>query len=450
MNREENRRILLIDDNEAIHEDFKKILLPSDAGQTQLDDARAAFLGSPEPVAEETPSSGSGADSAAFELHSEFQGEDGYKALCAACDEERPFAMAFVDMRMPPGWDGVQTIEKLWERDPDLQVVVCTAFSDYTWDETVERLGQSDKLLILKKPFDSIEISQLASALTEKWNLRRRERALFDEAKRAEQEARAYASSLETVNRALVTSKAAADMALEMRTEFLVQVSNEVNVSLSEVLGQVESIAQAAESSEMTNELANALDVSHHLLRTIDEVLDVTALEQGKSSLETTRCSPEQVAGEILEEFREQATEKGLELRVDCESKIPETIETEPFRLRQILRNLLENAIKHTDSGSVTLHVKTGQTEDWQRPRLEFEVQDTGSGIPKEQLGAIFQPVERGQADSGRSSYGFGLALARRLAVLLEGDISARSEEGQGSAFTLVLEYGGVAREAAA
>lgn len=446
MNQDDNRRILLIDDNEAIHEDFKKILMPADSGAAELSDMRAAFLGG----GDESPPESSAGNGLAYELHHEYQGEDGYNALCKACDEDKPFAMAFVDMRMPPGWDGVQTIEKLWERDSALQVVVCTAFSDYTWDETVERLGQSDRLLILKKPFDSIEISQLAAALTEKWNLAKREKELFAEAKRAEQEARAYASSLETVNRALETSKAASDMALELRTEFLVQISNEVNCRLGEVLGQVESIAQAAEQVDMSTDLENALDISQHLLKTIEEVLDVTSLERGKSSIERRGCSPMQVASEVIDEFRAKAEAKGLLLELQTEANIPEGIETEPFRLRQILQSLLENALRHTETGSITLTVKCGKTQDWQRPKLEFEVRDTGVGIPQEKIGTIFEPFDRQNDGGERSGFGFGLALARRLAVLLDGEISARSEEGQGSTFSLLLEYGSVTEEAAA
>ena len=75
-----------------------------------------------------------------------------------AVQAEAPYAMAFVDVRMPPGWDGVQTIKKMWEVDPDLQVEICTAFADYSWDEMIEELGESDRLLILKKPFDLVAL----------------------------------------------------------------------------------------------------------------------------------------------------------------------------------------------------------------------------------------------------------------------------------------------------
>ena len=177
-----------------------------------------------------------------FEIDSAFQGEEGLEKMLAAKEADRPYALAFVDVRMPPGWDGIETIRRLWEADSDLQVVVCTAYSDYSWDETIQKLGQSDRLLILKKPFDPIEIRQLACALTEKWNAVARERKLVAELRQAEQEQRAYASSLETVNRALETSNMAAARASEMKTDFLVHLSDEVHQRLEHVLERVEGL----------------------------------------------------------------------------------------------------------------------------------------------------------------------------------------------------------------
>lgn len=88
-----------------------------------------------------------------------------------AVEEGRPYALAFTDMRMPPGWDGLETIEKLWAVDPNLQIALCTAYSDYSWEAMAERLEFGDQLLILKKPFDTLEIRQMANALTWKWQL---------------------------------------------------------------------------------------------------------------------------------------------------------------------------------------------------------------------------------------------------------------------------------------
>jgi len=157
-----NRRILVIDDNASIHADIRKILAPDNGEGDDLEKADAELFG--ETIA--APQ-----NDLNFELVSAFQGQDGLAAVREAAESGRPFAMAFVDMRMPPGWDGIETATRLWEVDPNLQIVICTAYSDYSWDEMIAKLGASDRLVILKKPFDAIEVLQLASALTEKWRL---------------------------------------------------------------------------------------------------------------------------------------------------------------------------------------------------------------------------------------------------------------------------------------
>lgn len=161
MNTEPNHRLLLIDDNHAIHDDFRKVLCA--AGPDDLDAEEARLLGGTTPVKARP----------AFEISSAFQGEEGVALLQTGRDSGRPFAVAFVDVRMPPGIDGIETVARLWEQDPDLQVVICTAYSDYSWQKMIARLGHSDRLLILKKPFDAIEVLQLACALCEKWKLTR-------------------------------------------------------------------------------------------------------------------------------------------------------------------------------------------------------------------------------------------------------------------------------------
>jgi diguanylate cyclase (GGDEF)-like protein len=152
------RRVLVIDDNEAIHEDLKKTL---GIGLTSsgLDELEAELFGG---------GGGEALNHIEYDIDSAFQGLDGVARVKAAMEEERPYLLAFVDMRMPPGIDGLDTIELLWKEDPDLQVVVCTAFSDYSWDDMVKRLGVTDQMLIVKKPFDQAEICQAAAAMSEK------------------------------------------------------------------------------------------------------------------------------------------------------------------------------------------------------------------------------------------------------------------------------------------
>jgi len=154
-----NRRILIIDDTPSIHEDFRKTLCPEEV-EDHLQMAEQALFG--DTIARKVD---------CFELDSAFQGQDGLAKVEQALLQGQPYAMAFIDMRMPPGWDGLQTLERLWQADPKLQVALCTAYSDYSLEEMNERVEMGDRLLILKKPFDAIEIRQLASALTVKWQM---------------------------------------------------------------------------------------------------------------------------------------------------------------------------------------------------------------------------------------------------------------------------------------
>ena len=167
-----NQRILIIDDNPSIHEDFRKILGPADAKLAEeLDATEASLFGDH-----------AGASSAQnFRIDSAFQGQEGLEKVRAACAEGAPYAVAFVDVRMPPGWDGIETISRIWKEFPDLQIVICTAYSDYSWDEIAKSVGNTDKMLVLKKPFDNVEVLQMAHALSKKWQLTQMGRKQMEE-----------------------------------------------------------------------------------------------------------------------------------------------------------------------------------------------------------------------------------------------------------------------------
>ncbi|MFO1477361.1 MAG: response regulator [Verrucomicrobiota bacterium] len=153
------QHILVIDDNKSIHDDFQKIFDTASATSPDLDHFEAAVFGSSTPD-EAQPG---------FEVDSAFQGKEGLDKVREALQKNRPYPLAFVDVRMPPGWDGIETVSRIWQEYPELQVVICTAYSDYTWDEVVNKLGHPDKLVLLKKPFACNEVLQLAQKLTEKW-----------------------------------------------------------------------------------------------------------------------------------------------------------------------------------------------------------------------------------------------------------------------------------------
>lgn len=160
MAQEKLKRILLIDDSVEIHEDFRKILLSNTS--SSLNEEEAILFGSNDQQ---------NVHSVTYRLDSAYQGQEALLLIQKSLLENDPYALAFVDMRMPPGWDGVETIKRIWEVDPSIQMVICSAYSDHSWEDISQELGHSDNLIILKKPFEVIEITQLAMALTKKWEL---------------------------------------------------------------------------------------------------------------------------------------------------------------------------------------------------------------------------------------------------------------------------------------
>jgi diguanylate cyclase len=187
-----NRRILIIDDNAAIHLDFRKVLgaQAEHSAQAALDVLEANLFGDTVAAAARPN----------FDIDSAHQGQEGVAMVQQARAEGRPYAMAFVDMRMPPGWDGLKTIEHLWATDPDVQVVICSAHTDYDWTEVVQRLGHSDKLLVLRKPAEPIEVLQCATALSRKWE---NDRLVRDQMLRLEEVITTRTRGLEAANQQL-------------------------------------------------------------------------------------------------------------------------------------------------------------------------------------------------------------------------------------------------------
>lgn len=163
MNELDPFRIIVIDDNPAIHQDFIKILTTNKDADTnaEMDILHMKLFGEKNEALTLDH----------FEIDTASQGQEGVERIKAALEEGRPYSLAFVDIRMPPGWDGIETIKHIWALDKDIQVVICTAYSDYSWEETVSHLGKTDNLLILKKPFDNVSVRQLTCALTKKWQL---------------------------------------------------------------------------------------------------------------------------------------------------------------------------------------------------------------------------------------------------------------------------------------
>jgi PAS domain S-box-containing protein len=241
----------------------------------------------------------------------------------------------------------------------------------------------------------------------------------------------------------LASARAAAEAANRAKSEFLANMSHEIRTPMTAILGFADLLLQNLEEPQNV-EAANTIKRNgKHLLQIINDVLDLSKIEAGRLQIEQISCSPHQIVAEVVSLMRVRADVKGLPLVVEYSGPTPETIITDPTRLRQILVNLIGNAIKFTEVGSVRVVTRLVADAD-QEPKLTFDVIDTGIGIAKEEIAGIFEPFTQGDASTTRKfgGSGLGLAISKRLARLLGGDVTVASAAGRGSTFSVTVATG--------
>lgn len=426
-----NRRILVVDDNEAIQTDYRKILGAVGARESsELKDLESDLFGDP------AASTASSAEP--YEISTASQGPEALTLVERSVAEGRPFAMVFMDVRMPPGWDGIETIARLWQVDPELQAVVCTAYSDYSWSETIARLGSTDRLLILKKPFDSIEVCQMASALVEKWNTQKRERASLAATRAAEREARAYAASLETVNRALETTLATAEEAARTKSRFLTHLTHELLEPMAGLLGRALAIDHGRkENSQWMAAIEQVCRDGSRLRQLLSDIVDLSDIESNLFELHNGTCAPLDVASAVVESMREASSSARVTLALRCASPVPACITTDAERFTRVLGILIGNALRRSSAGDeIGIHLGLERTASWQEPLLRVEVSDRGQPVAKQAASRLFEAF----AECG--SERLELGLAKRLAHLLGGDLTVESDGSGQTTFALTLRTG--------
>ncbi len=434
-----NRRVLAVDDQASILADYRKVLGGAEAESKGSSSARAAFFDDePAQAAEE---------SLDFEVCTASQGQEAIDLLASDLQAGGRFAVAFVDIRMPPGLDGLQTIERLWRLDADLQVVICTAYSDYSFEEIVAKLGSSDRLLILKKPFDPVEVRQLAGALTEKWNTTQRGRQHLRDVEAAERKARERADQLERLNEDLAQANDRAQAANRAKSEFLANMSHEIRTPMNALLGYVDLLCDPDVSDEEKGKYSRTIRKSgEHLLTILNDILDISQVEASRMVVHRTDFDPFELAHEVVSLMAAQAAEKDIRLELVVPAPIPAVVGSDKVRLRQVLINLVGNAIKFTERGFVKLLLRLDENDRVEHRDLFFDVVDSGVGIGPEDMTRIFEPFSQADGSLTRTAggSGLGLAISRRVARILGGEVEAESTLGEGSTFTLRLPVGAV------
>lgn len=421
-----NRRILLIDDLPSIHEDYKKILGTSRSEATvELDAARSAFLGAGG-LAEEQVNEPDSLDG--YVIDSAYQGQDGLELVKQAIEEGNPYALAFVDVRMPPGWDGIKTIQEIWKVDSEIEIVICTAYSDYSWHEMISALGKSDRLLILKKPFDPVEINQLAAALTAKWNVRQSERKLVSELRDAEASARSYASSLTTLNRALMTSQTAAERSVKRRGDFLGQLSSKTHGVLSDLLDSIPGEPQA--------DKRESVEAGRELLTVLDQVVALKKCESGEMSINNSPVTTIDLLSEAL--LDDEGGSGTPEIKLNVLAPLPEVLSVDRRQLLKVMRTLVQAGRCCSMGRGIEVDIDLAHTGSWESSVLSFSVTDFGPMVAEEFRAGLFEAF--GYQRQGAVKLGIGLPLAQQLVTLMRGELSYSVREDQGNRFTAKVE----------
>ena len=445
MSERSNRRVLLIDDTPSIHVDFRKILTPESVQNAELDQMESALFGG------EVKTTG-----ALFQLDSAYGGQEGLGKLKCALQENRPYALAFVDMRMPEGWDGAKTIEHLWQEDPRLQVVVCTAYSDYSWDELLDRLHAHDRLLILKKPFDNIEVQQMANTLLTKWDMT--ERALL-QMSRLEQLVQQEIDERKQLESQLVQSEKLASLG-QLAAGVAHEINNPVGFissnlgtldgyfnQLQEMLDAYRDAEDAIGSSELVERLQQLRkQVELEFLREDIPLL----IKESKDGINRVG----QIVKDLKDFSRVDASEEwqwvnlqqGIESTLNIVAnelkykadvlkayQVLPDIECLPSQINQVIMNLIVNASQAIGPERGTLTLRTGLVDE----KVWIEVEDTGAGIAPQNLQKIFDPFFTTKP-VGQGT-GLGLSLSYGIVKKHRGEISVRSEVGVGTTFRVEL-----------
>jgi len=434
-----NKRLLIVDDNAAIHDDFRKILCP-----TRMTGVGKEYAALESSLFEDEDGPGNKALAIEYEMDFAFQGEEALYKVLLADKEGNPYAVVFTDVRMPPGFDGVQLVSQLLKKAPYTEVVIVTAFSDYTWEEMTEKFGWTDRLLFLRKPFDVITVRQIALTLTKKWSLGAHARSLTQamemnlsqlEMRVEERTSKLVQANKDLQNFAYIVSHDLNSPLLSIQG-FVGELRlsmKEIMTVMGDVMSQLEPEQQVVLQSALRESIPEALNFIDTSATKMDSLI--------KAILKLSRLGYRELSFEPVD--MDQLIDQNLKAlaypieksRVSVKVAPTPRIVTDRLTMEQIFGNLLSNAVKYLDPirpGSIEIHSELSENG------TIFHIRDNGRGISKSDLPHIFDIFQRGGTQEVPGE-GMGLAFVKTLIKHLGGRIWCNSEVGKGATFSFLV-----------
>ncbi len=405
------KRILIIDDQESIHLDFQKILEKSKS-DAKLDDLASQILEN------DCPSEKPSFDS--FALSFAQQGEEGFNKVKKSLESGERFQIAFVDMRMPPGWDGLETIEKIWEIDDSIQTVVCTAYSDYSWNDIIDRLGKSDRLLILKKPFDKIEIQQIASTLCYKWQLTHKMNSIIAQ----------QVTTIKEAEKQLHQSNKLSSLGM-LASGF----AHEINNPLAIISGTTRLLLKHLNSCDKGTDLISHVDNVDSSVKRISAIIEnLKGLAEENSKEPTSTFDFSNVLDWIKEMCKQQCD--GDQVNFKISGQFPNMlIKGYPSLLNQAMLSILFNArdaIAKIEEAWIKIDLAK---EDNQ---LKISISNNGPKIAADVAENIFDPFFTTKDIGQNQGQGLSLSIVHKIIKQHSGSISI-NERSEHTEFVIAL-----------